>query len=436
MKTVFISAVSSEYGAHRTRLATELRRKGVKVVVQDDFRQGPGKLLDKIRTQIDQCDAVICLIGNEYGSAPPGTGGRARSYTQCEFDFALRRHINDKMPLFVYMADTPELGEDATEEDRIQRRFIEEVVALGLDRDPIESEDKLVIRVLYLDWGDGQRVAWKPMLAIGAVILLAALLIAGYAYQQDWFAHERLNRATEQRIEAKVTELLSKPPEVIDTPAVDRVDIDTLPIAENKGFTTLRKDLVWDLRRHRHVKVNAIGEAGSAINLMATMQVRKNEPADTFVTAPKTHGTELYSRVATDFPSKSYALAIPRLVGESGMLERQNHYDVSRIEIGEEFLIRERRTYWNSMQVASDNWVGIIARGELRESSILVLFPEDRPFTNYWVTAAVNGNEIRISPTNYDEDNYFIFSDENGRWLYLEILQPESGYVYQVRWEW
>ena len=89
-KTVFLSAVSSELGAHRARVAAELRRRGVSVLVQDDFRQGPWTLLEKLRDHIRSCDVVICLVGRAYGAEPPRPTDAQprRSYTQWEFHYA------------------------------------------------------------------------------------------------------------------------------------------------------------------------------------------------------------------------------------------------------------------------------------------------------------------------------------------------------------
>src|SRR5262249_44278393 len=64
---VFVSAVTSELGSYRSEVARCLRRKGLDVCLQDDFRQGEATLLEKLRDYIRDCDAVICLVGAQYG---------------------------------------------------------------------------------------------------------------------------------------------------------------------------------------------------------------------------------------------------------------------------------------------------------------------------------------------------------------------------------
>ncbi len=94
-------------------------------------------------------------------------------------------------------------------------------------------------------------------------------------------------------------------------------------------------------------------------------------------------------------------------------------------------------TYWNSLQTANDLWVGLVAREGLQEATILAVFPEDRPWKKYWITVADNENEIKIEPSNYEGDSHYFLEDEDGRrWVYWEVLNPEPGYVYQLRWSW
>jgi len=66
---VFISAVSNELESCRREVARSLRRKGLEVRDQDHFRQGGATLIEQLRDYIQQCDAVICLVGKQYGSS-------------------------------------------------------------------------------------------------------------------------------------------------------------------------------------------------------------------------------------------------------------------------------------------------------------------------------------------------------------------------------
>ncbi len=79
---VFLSAVTKELGSYRTEVAKALREKGLHVKIQEDFNTGPGTLLEKLDAYIQQCHAVVCLMGDRYGAEPPdaevGRGHRQR----------------------------------------------------------------------------------------------------------------------------------------------------------------------------------------------------------------------------------------------------------------------------------------------------------------------------------------------------------------------
>ncbi|MFN5283268.1 MAG: DUF4062 domain-containing protein [Planctomyces sp.] len=66
---VFISGVSHELESCRREVARSLRRKGLEVRDQEHFRQGGATLIEQLRDYIQQCDAVICLVGDQYSSS-------------------------------------------------------------------------------------------------------------------------------------------------------------------------------------------------------------------------------------------------------------------------------------------------------------------------------------------------------------------------------
>src|SRR5215217_68753 len=64
---IFLSAVTSEFGKARDALAADLRSRGLLVKVQSDFRQEADSdtTLRKLHDYIQDCSAVICIIGTE-----------------------------------------------------------------------------------------------------------------------------------------------------------------------------------------------------------------------------------------------------------------------------------------------------------------------------------------------------------------------------------
>ena len=67
---IFLSAVSGQFKQERDALASDLRAVGAEVVVQEDFQQQGGTLLEKLEQYIATCDRVIALVGAGYGWEP------------------------------------------------------------------------------------------------------------------------------------------------------------------------------------------------------------------------------------------------------------------------------------------------------------------------------------------------------------------------------
>jgi tetratricopeptide (TPR) repeat protein len=169
---VFISAVSNELGSLRSEVARVLRRKGVEVREQEHFSQGGATLLERLREYIQQCDAVILLVGERYGAFPTDEHVRAldsvtafeeyrrakkqpqASYTQWELFLA--RQYGRKTYVFVtegaFIPDKPN-GEPSELRLR-QHAYREWVEQLGLHSAPLTTAQKLIEDVLVLDFPD------------------------------------------------------------------------------------------------------------------------------------------------------------------------------------------------------------------------------------------------------------------------------------------
>jgi tetratricopeptide (TPR) repeat protein len=164
--TVFISAVTAEFGGLRDRIASVLRAKGHTVKVQSDFRQEgfADTTLSKLEGYIARCDRIIALIGNQSGSFPPAAAAdpfnhmlpakfERLSNTQWEVIFA--RDHNPK-GLFVYdgrayPTERPANGGDADQQVDWVTYLTK---TLGLDRDTFTTADQALNHVLMLDWPD------------------------------------------------------------------------------------------------------------------------------------------------------------------------------------------------------------------------------------------------------------------------------------------
>jgi Leucine-rich repeat (LRR) protein len=162
---VFISAVTSEFGAARDEIANDLNARGIQVRVQRSFRQeaDADTLLCKLHNYISGCSAVICVIGNRTGACPTPDeadefrnvlppGFNEASYTQWEFFIA--RHYGKR--LSIYLASdlfVPERPVPTTEDyPHLQEKFVKHIEKLGLDHTPFSNAEELRISILKEDW--------------------------------------------------------------------------------------------------------------------------------------------------------------------------------------------------------------------------------------------------------------------------------------------
>jgi hypothetical protein len=88
---VFVSGTSRDLGSYRKAISDILVRLDALPVDQDHFGPDYRSVIAMLRSEIDRCDAVICLVGGCYGYEPkerPADRPR-RSYTQLEYEIVI-----------------------------------------------------------------------------------------------------------------------------------------------------------------------------------------------------------------------------------------------------------------------------------------------------------------------------------------------------------
>lgn len=168
---IFISAVTSEFGRARDKLASDFRARGHQVAVQSDFQQKPDSetLLGTLADYIRDCHAVICVIGKRSGASPPAkaanqqndprvlpTGINEASYTQWEF-FLARYY---KRRPFVYLAtDEYKPDRDAPNDNSaLQDAYLAHLKAEGVQYTSFSTAEELRIAALR----DEPKIASDP----------------------------------------------------------------------------------------------------------------------------------------------------------------------------------------------------------------------------------------------------------------------------------
>lgn len=166
-KRVFISTVSNELSSYRVLVEQSLQKRKIRSEFQEIFNFGGSKIVDKLRKLILDCDAMICLVGLEYGAEPTELVlnlGR-RSFTQLEYLFALEHDIpiyrlltSDVTPVDHPNIESPELR-------LLQDAYREEIIR-DLDWREFNSSDQLRAEIaeLRFSWESSPTLsmAYKP----------------------------------------------------------------------------------------------------------------------------------------------------------------------------------------------------------------------------------------------------------------------------------
>ena len=120
---IFVSATSGEFRSFRLAVKWQLERKGVLMIVQDQFPPITVRCARCLPSRIRESDAVICLVGFGYGAEPQQrpADGRRRSYTQLEYDLACELG----KPLYVFLSDEQHRPCDGVPNEDTERRQLQ-----------------------------------------------------------------------------------------------------------------------------------------------------------------------------------------------------------------------------------------------------------------------------------------------------------------------
>jgi hypothetical protein len=217
---VFLSAVSNELKSCCLEVARVLRRKGLEVRDQEHFSQGPATLIERLRDYIQQCDAVVLLVGERCGTFPTdehaaalgsvpvfekyraASGQPRASYTQWEFFLA--KHYGKKT--YVFFTDTGFTPDKPNSEGpdlhACQQAYRDWIKQMGEYRDPFTTSTKLNEDVLVLPFPDLGRP--KPITL--PYLSLGTLFKGREAFLKE--LRQSLTRATEGHATAIVGKAL------------------------------------------------------------------------------------------------------------------------------------------------------------------------------------------------------------------------------------
>jgi tRNA A-37 threonylcarbamoyl transferase component Bud32 len=206
-----------------------------------------------------------------------------------------------------------------------------------------------------------------------------------------------------------------------------------VPPADTTGFRVIYDDRVVDLRSWRPLPPD--DPTAEAFVVFSNRRVLvKAAAVDAYPIEYRTSGKDLIPRAITPNPDRAKVLvpARPVVVGGQEMKVRQLILDVSTVPVDSEFTVHAAATYKNSLQAPDERWLGVIGYEGSLKASLLLVFPDDRPFRDYTLRVAPPKGGTPVPFTG----PVITFRAADNRWLYWEIPSPQAGHVYRVDWTW
>jgi hypothetical protein len=237
----------------------------------------------------------------------------------------------------------------------------------------------------------------------------------------------------QREVRREIDAVKRQPPLRIESHLAGAVEVDQVTPPDNSAFEILEDFRVWDLRGWRPVPADQPAARISAVTSLTRLRVRKIEPANEFVQQWRTSGADVFVRCQSHPDScRMYVQKAPAFVGLQQTKVRQCAVDLRDVPLQKEFDLRFAATFWNNLQTPEERWLGAIGYKHSFKVSMLLLFPEDRPFKSYRLTVAptVKGQETPF------EGRKVLLKDEQSTYLFWEILEPKEGYVYRAFWDW
>lgn len=206
-----------------------------------------------------------------------------------------------------------------------------------------------------------------------------------------------------------------------------------LPEASFAGFKVLNDERVVDMRGWRPRPAGDSGDSCS-VAYHDRRELVKAGTADRLRVEARTSGRDLVMRGLQPNPGKVTAFAAerPGVVARQPMKRRQLVFDTSDIPTDTEFTVQFTSTYHDSLQDPDEQWFGVIGYEGSFKTSMLMLFPTDRPFRDYRLrVAAAQGR-----PPEPYAGPVITFAAPDRSWVYWEIPSPKANSVYRTGWNW
>lgn len=417
------------------------------VKVGDNFRES---LLNAVET----CDVMVVVIGTQWFGVNPDGSRRIddeNDWVLREVSSALQRNI-PVIPVLIYPARQP------MEEDlplAIKELAFRESITVYNDKQ-FESSVRTVIDSLVVL--EERRAGRLGLLAIRTrrslsvlrhPLAIATLLLATVAVGLGtWWVREKVDskgrrvddtvvntweRADRMKLQKEIEAMKARSPEPVTDRPADTETESSLGSPDYASFDILSDERFWDLRGWVDLSEPANKDRRSLAIMTRTARILKAAAAKEIRFEARTDGADVF---LTCLSHKEKAREILQdqtsFVGARSTRVRQLVVDVDDITVSDEFIVKMKATYVDSLQDPKDRWIGAIGYPRSDRIRIVVLMPIDRPLKGFRLQTAPS---TRDEPQEYSGPRRLIESDD-GLSLMWEVPNPEAGFVYSVVMDW
>jgi len=210
------------------------------------------------------------------------------------------------------------------------------------------------------------------------------------------------------------------------------VKVPSLGQPDYSQFLILGDERVWDLRGFRQRDQDSPAYHSYAI-LKRHLRLVKQAPVKEIRFESRTSGAELiYECLSHPDRTTEYIAEAETLVAGQHMKVRQVVLDIEDIPAGQEMQITLRATFWDSLQTPEEWWVGAIGYPDSDYVRMIVVFPNEKPFTAYRLEEAPNSRE----KVKQFKGTSVVLANNASTALFWEIPKPPAGYVFRLSWGW
>lgn len=415
------------------------------VRIGDNFRES-------LLKAAGSCDVMVVVIGPEwFGNNSDGSRrlDDPNDWVFREVNIALERNI-PVVPVLIYPARQP------MEEDLplpLKELAFRESITVYNDKQFESSVRTVIDHLVVVQERKASRLELIAMraqrsfrsvrhpMSVAVLICVALGVWLGSWWYRETFGDRRIDttvvntweKADRMKLQKEIEAMMARTPEPVTSRPAETESVASLGTPDYSSFDILSDERFWDLRGWKDLSSPANRGQQSIAIMTRTARILKAAEAQEIRFEARTDGEDVF---LTCLSHRDKAREIlqeqPGYVGARSTKVRQLVVDISDVPVGEEFMLKSKATYMNSLQDPKDRWIGAVGYPRSDRIRLVVLMPPQIPLKTYHLQTAPS---TRDKPVDYKGPLRLIESDDNLSVMW-EVPNPESGFVYSLVMEW